>query len=1035
MPHLPEEQLYGLTLGQLSGAEEAAALSHLATCAECRSRHQRLSSIGFGHTVSRTPPGAPMRDTRPERPGSHLALDRGATLGRYVVLEKLGAGGMGDVFAAYDPHLDRKVAVKLLRAGSLSVEEGKARLLREGQAMARLQHPNVIAVHDVGTLEDRVFIAMEFVDGETVSEWIRGERSWRDVVELFRQAGAGLAAAHRAGLVHRDFKPENILVGSDGRPRVLDFGLARQSTLTPPAGAQVGDVLEGSDETPLNQPLTRDGAIMGTPGYMAPEQLAGLPTDARSDQYSFCVALYEALYGKRPFAGETLRLHAQEMASGQVLPPPAHTQVPSWVHQVLLQGLAAQPSERWADMDALLRALKPRDRRPRGRLFLAGLVVFAAAGIGYGLWTRQRLMVCGGQEARLAGVWDSATRSRLKAAFVATGQPLANEAWTSVEKTLDGWALDWINAGREACEATMLRKVDSPELMELKLACLEDRRQRLESTVTLFAQADRDVVVNAASAAKQLDSPRSCTSRRRRAPKDEADRRTEQALRGYLSAGQALFDSGKYTQAAEALAPGLRMDAPPRVLAEAWLLMGRIQTKRHDARAARQAHLAAGEQALKGGDEASIAVALSRLYANEGYDEGELDAELLGRLAQAAAARVPGEWEVQVELASNSAYVEIAKGRFAAARADLERALALEKEHLPTEHPDIASTLNNIGFVLTPLGQFDEAIKAYQQSLAIHEAVEGPRHPNTATSAHNLAVTYRELGRLEDARALFERAVSARRESLGPTHPDTLSSELSLAKACVSLGDFEFAAELLGEVKASYHQGASLRDRWALASAELELDLAGGYWKEALAQSATLAELAQKLQPGDSPLVGAVALSRGRALTGLGNWADARRALAEAQRLLRTGSTKEQAEVERALGRLLESQGAVAEATGHLERAVELREKVGGASPELAEALLELARLRLDAGEPRDAGALAERAERLFATMQVKQGIPRARWLLVQSSWLGGLDGGVSVSRQELDEAAAALNGPASEAAHRWLKAHGLSADGGVSGP
>ena len=1033
MGHLEEERLFQLTLGQLDGDAEAQALAHLAGCDECRGRHERLSSIGFSRTVAGPTSDDAKPDTRPERPSEHLSLDRGATLGRYVVLEKLGAGGMGDVFGAYDPHLDRKVAVKLLRVGSLSAEEGKARLLREAQAMARLQHPNVIAVHDVGTLENRVFIAMEFVDGETVSEWIRGDRTWRDVVELFLQAGSGLAAAHRAGLVHRDFKPDNVLVGSDGRPRVLDFGLARQATVTPPTDARLGDVPEGSADTPLTQPLTRDGAVMGTPGYMAPEQLAGLATDARSDQFAFCVALYEALYGQRPFGGGTLKQHAQEMASSLALVAPQGSHVPPWVHSVLVKGLSVQPSDRWPDMDALLRALRPRERRSRSRLFVAGLVVFATAGIGYGLWTRQRLMVCGGQEARLAGVWDMTTRGKLKSAFLATGQPFASEAFMSVEKTLDGWALDWVNAGREACEATKLRKVDSEELMELKLACLEERRQSLESTVTLFAQADRDVVMNAAAAAKHLESPRTCTSRRRRAPQDEADRKAEQELRGYLSRAQALFDAGKYTQAAEALKPGLRMAAPPRVLAEAWLLMGRIQTKRHEPRAARLAHLAAGEQALKGADESAIAVSLSRLYANEGFDEPEPSAEVLGRLAQAAAARVPGEWEVQVELASNSSYVEIAKGRFVAARADLERALSLQREHLPAEHPDIASTLNNIGIVLTRLGQGDEAIRSYQQSLAIHEAVEGPRHPNTATSAHNLAVTYRDLGRLDDARTLFERAVSVRREALGVSHADTLNSELSLAKTCVALGDFELAALLMGEVRVGYEAGDNSRDQWSLASAEAELQVAGGFWKEALAVSAKLSALAQKIQPGDSPLLGAAALVRGRALTGLGNWAEAHRALAEAQRLTSKSDPKDQADLEDALGKLAHGQGNGVEAAAHFERALALREKSGFTSPELGNALLELGRCRVETGRGDEAAALGERAERLFSAMQVKNAVPRARWLVAEGQWLSGADGGASPT--ELEEAAAALPWVQREGAHRWLKAHGLTPDAGAALP
>ncbi|MBL8939246.1 MAG: protein kinase, partial [Archangium sp.] len=288
MPHLDEELILQFTLGNLSSEEEARAHAHLGVCPDCRQRQQNISSIVFSKTVAAPISGPPQGpDTRPDRPSgepSATGISRGMSLGHYVLLEKLGAGGMGEVFAAFDPRLDRRVALKLLRAGSLSAEEGKARLLREAQAMARLQHPNVIAVHDVGTFGDRVFIAMEFVEGETLGEWLRGDHPWQQIVETFVEAGSGLAAAHSAGLVHRDFKPDNVLIGKDGRPRVVDFGLARQSTSTPSPTVPITPDAVIPDST-LAAPLTRDGAVMGTPGYMAPEQIAGLPTDARSDQF------------------------------------------------------------------------------------------------------------------------------------------------------------------------------------------------------------------------------------------------------------------------------------------------------------------------------------------------------------------------------------------------------------------------------------------------------------------------------------------------------------------------------------------------------------------------------------------------------------------------------------------------------------------------------------------------------------------------------------------------------------------------------
>src|SRR5258708_23662444 len=241
-------------------------------------------------------------------------IGRGLSLGRYIVLNKLGRGGMGVVYAAYDPELDRKVAVKLLRAEAdtkSNARAAQARLLREAQAMARLSHPNVISVHDVGALRTQVFIAMEFVEGKTLTRWLKEKPlTPREIVQTFLQAGKGLAAAHAAGLVHRDFKPDNVLIGNDGRIQLLDFGFARAvEDVVGYAPTLPPQVVASGLSTPrqLEARLTRSGAFLGTPAYMAPEQLLRTTIDARADPFSFCVALYEALYGKRPLSAQPVQ--------------------------------------------------------------------------------------------------------------------------------------------------------------------------------------------------------------------------------------------------------------------------------------------------------------------------------------------------------------------------------------------------------------------------------------------------------------------------------------------------------------------------------------------------------------------------------------------------------------------------------------------------------------------------------------------------------------------------------------------------------
>jgi tRNA A-37 threonylcarbamoyl transferase component Bud32/tetratricopeptide (TPR) repeat protein len=306
-------------------------------------------------------------------------LPSGSVVGRYVVLECIGAGSMGVVYTAKDPDLGRKVALKLLRTDPRarpSSLDGRARLLREAQAMARLSHPNVITIYDVSTIDDEVFLAMELVEGGTLAEWLETPRSWRDVVGVFRRAGEGLAAAHAAGLIHRDFKPDNVLVGKDGRVRVTDFGLARAAD--DPA-LPVATTAAQPEQRVAS--MTRTGTLIGTPAYMAPEQLAGVVADARSDLFSFCVAFYEALYGRRPFAGGVMAELSAAIANGSIASPPARTKVPAWLRRLIVRGLHADPAQRPPNLRALLEAVDGGLSRSRLRvvLIVAAAIVACAA--------------------------------------------------------------------------------------------------------------------------------------------------------------------------------------------------------------------------------------------------------------------------------------------------------------------------------------------------------------------------------------------------------------------------------------------------------------------------------------------------------------------------------------------------------------------------------------------------------------------------------------------------------------------------------
>jgi tRNA A-37 threonylcarbamoyl transferase component Bud32/ABC-type branched-subunit amino acid transport system substrate-binding protein len=310
--------------------------------------------------------------------GDGPILEPGQSVGRYVVEGLLGEGAMGRVYAAYDPKLDRRVALKLLHA-SVADPHLEARLAREARAMARASHADVVTVFDAGRHGAQLFIAMELVDGGSLRQWLRAERRpWRTVLDVYLRAGAGLAQAHAAGLVHCDFKPDNVLVSRDGRARVTDFGLAREARLDVPTG---GDA-PSAEALALDATATGAGTLLGTPAYMAPEQLRGAPADARSDLYAFCVALYEGLYGERPFDETSMAALLAAKEQGRVRPAPPAADVPKGLRAAVVVGLRPRPADRYASMAALMAALERGARGSRARLVLgAAAVLGGAAGL------------------------------------------------------------------------------------------------------------------------------------------------------------------------------------------------------------------------------------------------------------------------------------------------------------------------------------------------------------------------------------------------------------------------------------------------------------------------------------------------------------------------------------------------------------------------------------------------------------------------------------------------------------------------------
>lgn len=350
------------------------ARSHIDTCPAC----QELLACLVQGSGAEAPRSVGPRSVE-ERPSSSDLSGR--SVGRYRISERLGAGAMGVVYLAEDPQLHRTVAVKVhQRRGDADA----ARLLREARALARLSHPNVIVVHEVDTFEGDVFMAMEFVDGGSLRSWLEaGERSTGEILDMFTQAARGLAGAHAAGIVHRDFKPDNVLVGRDGRVRVVDFGLAREDSLES-LEASVAAIDPLAITRPNATALTHTGAIVGTPAYMSPEQWAGHRADARSDQFAFAVALFEALYGQRPFIGDTFAVLARAVSSGEIVVPRRSRKIPKPMAKALLRALRPDPADRFPSMDALLQALTQPPRTTRKVTIAVGAAITVGAAVVLG---------------------------------------------------------------------------------------------------------------------------------------------------------------------------------------------------------------------------------------------------------------------------------------------------------------------------------------------------------------------------------------------------------------------------------------------------------------------------------------------------------------------------------------------------------------------------------------------------------------------------------------------------------------------------
>ena len=876
-------------------------------------------------------------------PVGDAVIGRGDLVDRYLVMSRLGSGGGGSVYQAHDPELDRMVAIKLVkRRGAEGEQALAARALREGKSMARLSHPNVVAVHDVGTCDAGVFIAMELVEGVDLARWLAMERrSWREVVQVFLQAGQGLAAAHARELIHGDFKPANVFVGADGRVRVGDFGVAQI----------VSQAMPGP---------------VGTPRYMAPEVHRGMAADEASDQFSFCLALHEALAGRHPLEG---RLRDELEAESSDVPALAVTAAPGWLRRLVYRGTRADPGQRHGSMQAIVDQLGGHGRLAR-RLGFGVAMVGAVVTTAIVVRASDDDVSCDGGPV-IEAVWNDDVRRRIEGGLRSLGGQLAQDTAARVLSTTDAYTERWLETYTAVCEATRVEGSQSEALLDVRVACLANRITELSSLLQQLEEPNAEVLRRAVGAIARVPRPEPCRTARRSEhgePPDAIAGKVRDA-RAMLGGARASNRLGRYEEAAARVRMILDkvepLDHPP-IVAEAKLVLGRSEAQlgeydravtlleeahwtaeahHHDtvaAEAATELVFVLGElerkpeRALAWEPHARASIARSR-------DDGRIEADLLEALGATLSskgdyatslayfedcadrrARIYGEGHVEVLSArGNVGSVLDYLGRSKEAQAILTETVAGLEAALGGGHPDVARMLGNLAGVGIHVGELESARDLFERSLEIKKAALGPEHPSLLPTLDGLGVLCRRLDDEDAALRYHESALAIGDESLGPEHP-------TLASVLINLAQIQLAKEQLVEARASLERALKIirtahgeRHPW-IASAEMVLGavaLAEGKPDEAYSRHSVARDVFAEVHGDASESVGLAESNLGRARHRAGNLVEARVHLEQAWARLEGASAVRRKAVLERLGELELDEGKPCVAQETLSRA------------------------------------------------------------------------------------------------------------------
>jgi eukaryotic-like serine/threonine-protein kinase len=832
-------------------------------------------------------------------------------LGRYVVVRFVGAGGNAEVHAAYDQLLRRTVALKILGGSDGGMDLTRrlsarwAEVLEEAQALARLTHPNVVGVHDVGREGDVSFIAMELVDGVDLSVWRRREgvrMSWREMLKVMLEAGRGLAAAHEQGIVHGDFKPGNVLIDARGRARVVDFGLARieRSTAEP----------DGAETDPFG----------GTPAYMAPEQHRGEAPTPASDQYGYCLTLFEMLTDTRPFA----EARAKEVG----LDRSTAARLPKRVRATVVRGLAPKPADRFSDLPSLLAAIESAMHANRRRSSIAGLALVA---IGLASFARHERSTptCEVASEELAQVWHDARKEAIRASFSASRQPYAGDVLDTTLGRLDRHAEAWLTARRALCEQQEGAVALDRDAYVLRRLCLDAARTGLATAGEILEQANDDVVKQAVQVVASLPSIEACADVEVRAPwrssPSEETLRAAEAIDSDLARVQVFRAAGRYDRALERARTAAEQAASiddTATEARARLEVADLEQRRDEPSAIDSFHRAFSIALRAGHYEvlAKVSAALASTVAHDGHF-GEAERWL----ANAAAAADAAGNDDRI-----TAFVENARGRVYGAQGQSREAIAANRrmlEALERVHgPDAEATavaLNNLAVALFGHGEHDEGAMHAERGLGILERELGPWHPRVANTALTLSGIRMRQARYEEASAFAERGALIIERAYGRQHPHYALMLNALATNEGSRSNYEAAAERhrellalrletkgpddLGVASSRTNLGLTLYRLRALASARDELEEARRIFRLSLGEDHPKSAYVETV-------LGFVAVDEGHAAAAI-------EPLERALAILTEGEDSDRAMAEFALARALAKSG------GDLERARALAER------------------------------------------------------------------------------------------------------------